>query len=275
MKVLLFSGDHSRHVYVHEHLLKRFNVCGAVVMEREPVLLNESIKGSSDNITQWPKEDQKIYKEHFKKRKEVEDRYYGNKSTDLYDSYCDVIKVSPENLNSKEVIDFVVRKNPDLCFIFGVNLIKGDLAKILPYWKINLHLGLSPWYRGSATLFWPFYNLQPQFAGSTFHQIVDEPDAGNILHQTVPVLEMGDTMHEVAAKTVVSSAKDAVTLLDHIAENNVIAVHKQKGTGKNYLIRDFEPHNLRAIYNLYDDKIVDEWLHGRLGKRLPKLVRGF
>ena len=27
MRVLLFSGTHSRHAYVHEHVLKNFDVC--------------------------------------------------------------------------------------------------------------------------------------------------------------------------------------------------------------------------------------------------------
>ena len=40
---------------------------------------------------------------------------------------------------------------------------------VLPKEKINLHLGLSPWFKGSVTLFWPFYHLMPQFCGSTFH----------------------------------------------------------------------------------------------------------
>ena len=30
--------------------------------------------------------------------------------------------------------------------------------------NLNLHLGLSPWYKGSATLFWPFYFLQPNYS---------------------------------------------------------------------------------------------------------------
>ena len=102
---------------------------------------------------------------------------------------------------------------------FLPNLIKENIMNIMPKLSINLHLGLSPWYRGSATLFWPFYNLQPQFAGSTFHQIVNEPDAGDILHQTIPVLKKGDTLHEVAAKVVIQSTVDAVKLLKIIEKD--------------------------------------------------------
>ena len=275
MKVILFTGTHSRHLYVHEHVLKNFEVCGVVMMEREKEIPGKEIKGNTDTISKWSDSEQLLYKTHFDMRNQVESSVYGNRCADEYDFGCEVLRVSPERLNSEEVASFVKKQNADVCFIFGVNLIKNPVSSVLPKWKINLHLGLSPWYRGSATLFWPFYNLQPQYAGSTFHQIVDEPDAGDILHQSIPVLEYGDTMHETAAKVVVESAKDIVKLLTKIKNGEEVKTHKQKSSGKNFLIKDFQPHHLRLIYEMYSDKIVDEWLNGNLGSRKPKLIRGF
>ena len=275
MKVLLFSGTHSRHVYVHEHILKNFNVCGVVVMEREPTIPGKEVKGNKNLIDIWPKDIQHLYEQHFSKRDKIEKLYYKDKSIKLYDSYCDVLKTTPSTLNSNTVRNFIQEKSPDVCFIFGTNLIKENLTEVMPSLSINLHLGLSPWYRGSATLFWPFYNLQPQFVGSTFHKIVNEPDAGDILHQTTPMLKKGETMHEVCANTVVESAKDVIKLLKIIKTNPNITLQKQKTSGKNWLIKDFEPHHLNLIYNLYKDKIVDEYLDGNLGNRQPKLIKAF
>ena len=82
-------------------------------------------------------------------------------------------------------------------------------------------------------------------------------------------------MHEVCADTVVQSAKDAVTLLTMISINGNMELQKQKSSGKNWLIKDFEPHHLNLIYKLYDDKIVDEYLNGNLGNRKPKLIKAF
>ena len=58
MKVLIFSGTHSRHVFIHENICKYFNVCGAVVMEREPTMPGKTIKGTSNSITEWPLKEQ-------------------------------------------------------------------------------------------------------------------------------------------------------------------------------------------------------------------------
>ena len=275
MKILLFSGTHSRHVYVHEQILKNFDVCGVVVMEREPTIPGKNIKGSNNKIDDWSLNIQELYKQHFNKRDKIEKQYYQSKNIELYNSYCDIIKTTPSTLNSDIVKQFIQQKSPDVCFIFGTNLIKDNLLEVMPNLNINLHLGLSPWYRGSATLFWPFYNLQPQFAGSTFHQIINEPDAGDILHQTTPILKKGETMHEVCANIVLESAKDAIKLLKKIKKDNNISLQKQKNSGKNWLIKDFEPHHLSLIYDLYNDKIVDEYLKGNLGNRQPKLIKAF
>ena len=81
--------------------------------------------------------------------------------------------------------------------------------------KINIHLGLSPWYKGSATLYWPFYHLQPQFCGVTFHQITRQADAGEIIHQCVPVLEKGDKIHDVGVKCVIQAKTDLVKIISY------------------------------------------------------------
>jgi hypothetical protein len=120
-------------------------------------------------------------------------------------------------------------------------------------------------------LFWPFYFLQPQFAGATFHQILPEADAGEILHQTVPALSSGDGIHDVGAKTVIEARKDFGKLLKGYAKCGWI-FEKQKSSGRLFLMRDFQAAHLRTIYNTYDNDIVDCYLTGQLEGRKPSLV---
>ena len=83
MKILLFSGTHSRHVYVHEQILKNFDVCGVVVMEREPTIPGKNIKGSNNKIDDWSLNIQELYKQHFNKRDKIEKQYYQSKNIEL------------------------------------------------------------------------------------------------------------------------------------------------------------------------------------------------
>jgi hypothetical protein len=49
----------------------------------------------------------------------------------------------------------------------------------------------------------------------------------------------------------------------------------QKSTGRLFLTKDFKPIHLRVIYDLFNDKIVDAYLNGKLGQKKPKLIRAF
>ena len=172
-------------------------------------------------------------------------------------------------------MNFVKSINPDVVLIFGSDLIKEPLLSILPKQTLNLHLGISPRYRGAATLFWPFYFLEPNYAGSTFHYIISEPDAGDIVHQCIPKLDSSDGIHDVASKTVITSANDAIKLLDILEKGGQWIRNKQKGTGKNFLSGDFKPEHLRLIYGTFNDDIVNHYLQKKLNPKSPNLVRQF
>ena len=162
---------------------------------------------------------------------------------------------------------------PDVAIVFGADMVRSPLFDALPELTINLHLGLSPWYRGAATLFWPFFFLEPQYAGSTFHQITESPDAGAILHHSTPVLEAGDGIHDVAAKTVQTSASEFGAILQDMISGTKFDLVPQKSNGKLFLNADFKPAHLRLIYEGFNNDIVDEYLAGNLGSRMPQLTR--
>jgi methionyl-tRNA formyltransferase len=235
-------------------------------MQRESLMPEASVD--------WELESQALFRRHFEARDEVERNIYGNINCKMFESIPNKLFVEPSQLNSSTTVEFVRELDVDACFIFGVDLILGELLSILPEWKINLHLGLSPWYRGSATLFWPFYFLQPQYAGATFHQIEPEADAGEIIHHSMPNLELGQSLHDVAAEVVVNAKSDLVHLYRQLDQRGRLELYPQKSTGRLFLTRDFEPHHLRLIYDLYKDRIVDEWINGRLGSRKPKIYNG-
>ena len=46
----------------------------------------------------------------------------------------------------------------------------------------------------------------------------------------------------------------------------------QKTSGRNWRGVDFHASQLRVIYDLYQDKIVDSYLSGALSSRNPKLI---
>lgn len=263
MKILWIGGNHSRHLYFINKIQTVFEISGAIIQNRENV------------IPQPPKDieeiDKNFFIKHFSNRYLTEKKFFANPNL----PNCKTKIVTSDTLNSQESVDFVKSINPDVVLIFGSDLIKEPLLSILPKQTLNLHLGISPRYRGAATLFWPFYFLEPNYAGSTFHYIISEPDAGDIVHQCIPKLDSSDGIHDVASKTVITSANDAIKLLDILEKGGQWIRNKQKGTGKNFLSGDFKPEHLRLIYGTFNDDIVNHYLQKKLNPKSPNLVRQF
>lgn len=263
MKILFIGGNHRRHFYYINVINQKFGITACLIVKREnmvPVFPGKISKVDLIN-----------YNRHFKEREAAERKFFGEQKM----PQCKYLEVEFDDLNSISSVDFVKSVNPDLVLIFGSGLIKEPLYSHLPKHSINLHLGLSPRYKGSATLFWPFYFLEPNFAGSTFHYIIDAADAGDIIHQVTPKLERSDGIHDVACKSVIVSSEAIIRLLEIFKKSGRWKTHKQRSMGKLFLNSDFKPEHLRVIYNLYDNDIVKQYMDGKLRPKTPLLIRQF
>jgi hypothetical protein len=274
--IMWLGGDQPRHLYYINNLLKHFDIKAGIIQERGNPMppLPDGLRFTDRNN----------FELHFRTRIEKEKQYFG----DQHAPQIELLRVNKETLNNEASAEFVKKFKPDMVLIFGTGMIKEPLLSALPKEKINLHLGISPRYRGAATLFWPFYNLEPQWAGSTFHYIVDTPDGGNIIHQVTPTLEWNegltnvpgsayrtygqrDGIHDVACKTVVQSTIEAVALLKKYPDWQTFT--QKPESGKNYLESDFKPQFLRMIYQDFNGEMVKAYLQGELPGKKPDLKR--
>jgi len=263
MRILTISGNHPRHLYYVNKILEKYPITGCILQKREE-LVPEVPNHSSEN-------DREIFLEHFRRRQKAEEKYFGDQT---YPD-CDILEINGEQLNSSITMDFIKKINPEIVLLFGCGLIKKDLQSILPIYTVNLHGGLSPWYKGVATLFWPFYFLQPNYAGSTFHIISSEVDAGDIIHQVKPKLELDDGIHDVGCKTIVESTDHMLKLLEIFQKNGKWNLYKQNEVGKTFRNKDFRPEHLRIIYELFDDDIVKHYIRGSIINDSPKIITQF
>ena len=75
----------------------------------------------------------------------------------------------------------------DVFIVFGASYIKGPLCDGLVQRRvINIHIGVSPYYRGSSTNFWAMYDRRPQFVGATIHLLSSGLDSGPMLFHALP-----------------------------------------------------------------------------------------
>lgn len=261
MKILAIAGTHLRHLYYFNAIQQKFGLAGAI-FEGRGSMIPVPPPGISAH-------DRHNFITHFRKRDEAEKRYFGKQSF----PDCPSLKLAPGRLNGPASGRFVDKIRPDLVLIYGSMMIREPLFSKLPRNTVNLHGGLSPRYRGSATLFWPFYFMEPTYAGCTFHYIISEPDGGDIIHQVTPLLDKKDGIHDVGCKAVILATDEMLKLLDIFEKKRKWQAYKQKSSGKNFLQKDFRPEHLRVNYDLFNDEMVRYYLEGNLQCQKPILVR--
>jgi len=75
----------------------------------------------------------------------------------------------------------------DFFIVFGCGILSGDLGKFLIKRKaINLHMGISPFFKGAACNFWAQYFGKSEFVGATIHYLSSDLDGGPIIERVVP-----------------------------------------------------------------------------------------
>ena len=261
MRYMLITGDHPRHLYFASRLAEQCDLVSLLLERRESF-----VPTPPDDLDENSK---KNFIRHFSNRAYYEKKYFGDAKVFPKVPYAYV--GSDDLLQITKTLEEV---NPDVIFVFGTLSLASKLQKTYAEnvkW-INLNTGLMQRYNGVATLFWPFYFLEPQWAGSTFHMMDGNENEVAILHQCVPKLSKGDTIHEVSAKVVVASANDVAKIIDSLENERTKKYKKVKLVGKMFENSDFKAENLRVIYELFDDNIVDCFLDGTLGGSYPELI---
>jgi folate-dependent phosphoribosylglycinamide formyltransferase PurN len=263
MKVIFLTGSHPRHAHVARALANSGLLSGLIIEDRK-----EHIPPPPDDINDELKE---IFRLHFQKRSESESRFFGKAEL----PNVEILHVSKEELNSQKVIDFIEKITPNLMLSYGVHMLSDEVINSCQGEAWNIHGGLSPWYRGNITHFWPSYYLEPQMTGMTVHNLTQQLDAGDVVHQYAADLIKGDGIHDLACRAVVGIAKELPELISLLEVKGKLKKHGHKTTGRIWTGKDWRPDHLRIIYEFYNDKIVDLVLEGKIKGKTPRLYRQF
>ncbi len=267
MSVVFLSGNHPRHLFVARAIAGTGQLTGLVLETREEHI-PEPPAGLSNR-------DHELFIHHFRARAAAEARFFQGPASDDGFAGVEVLRVAREELNAEKTRDFISRHRPQLLLSYGVHILSPETLACAPLYKWNIHGGLSPWYRGNITHFWPSYLLEPQMTGMTIHETTEAIDGGRVIHQSVAPLVRGDGLHDLACRAVAGMASELPRLLQLVAAGSFKEPVAQKSAGRIWRTVDWRPCHLRQIYDSFEDRIVDRYLDGDFGQREPKLVRQF
>ena len=245
--IILITGDHPRHKYLVDCFVKIFKEIVWIIERREDFIPKID--------TNFNTEIQKLQKFHFEKRENAELKFFGLKAgSHAGNKINKIFKVNKEDLNSEKIIKIITHEHPEILITYGCHKISDNILKILKGYKWNIHGGLSPWYKGAITHFWPTYMLEPEFTGMTLHDLTSDIDGGNIIHQQVSDLNVNDGIHENACRLTKSFFDKLPKILKKNLNRKLIGV-KQKTTGRLWTSKMWNPLHLKTIYNVYDDRV--------------------
>lgn len=266
MKVVYITGNHPRHLYIARCLADAGYLSHLIVEERE-TFLPEPPKDIDEDL-------KALFKYHFRARDITEHRYFGEP---VYPNTPDLVtmKISVEQLNTPLVQNILREAQPDLLLSFGCHFLTDETLACVKGEKWNCHGGLSPWYKGVITHFWPSYMLEPQMTGTTIHDLSSCLDAGDVVHQLVAPLERGDKLHDLAAKCVKLLGEELPILINKLASGTPIEKRSHRTQGMLWTESQWRPEHLRMIYQYHDDNIVDQYLDGKFHQKSPVCHRQF
>ncbi|MBU06014.1 MAG: methionyl-tRNA formyltransferase [Dehalococcoidales bacterium] len=78
----------------------------------------------------------------------------------------------------------------DIYIVYGASYIKSWLIDFLVSRRaINIHIGISPYYRGTSCNFWALYDYHPGLVGATIHLLSKGLDSGAMLYHALPIFD--------------------------------------------------------------------------------------
>ena len=110
--------------------------------------------------------------------------------------------------------------NSDIYVVFGSSYIKGDLIDFLVKKKtINIHAGISPYYRGTDCNFWALYDNNPHLVGTTIHLLSKGLDSGPILYHALSNIKINP--FEYTMSTIKSAFH---SIVERIKDNSIFRI---------------------------------------------------
>lgn len=189
---------------------------------------------------------------------------------DFFSVFCKKIKdnskpkfIKKGLINSLEYVSEIENLEPDLIISYGCSIIKSTLLQTFKNRFINIHLGISPYYRGSATNFFPFLNDEISCVGVTFMYIDEGIDTGKIIHQKRAKISIDDSIHQIGNRLIADMMEDCEKLIV-----NFDMLHDMKPlvpkSEKLYKKKDFTEEAVSLMYKNFNDGIISNYLENKL-----------
>ncbi|MCP9830080.1 hypothetical protein KBZ14_04405 [Synechococcus sp. HJ21-Hayes] len=221
MKALILTSNSLRHAYFARAVARCFDAPTTLVEEKK-------------NYYAQQRDQSAVVCAHFESIAAAEKLWFA----DAVDAPCpDMRQVG--DINAPDLVTWAGWQGFDVLCLFGTVILGQHWLDAFPAKIVNLHLGLSPFYRGSATLFWPFVNRELEYLGTTIHLATSKVDAGQILARIDPDLWSGETYYDITSRLIRDSIDQFPSVVSAYLEGCIRPAYQEDIAGKLYRKSDF------------------------------------
>lgn len=249
MNIIILTTDQYRHKFLINYLAnqKKINIIACFVEKK----LHQNYQ---KNISFFQKK-------HFNIRSKKEKLFFLPKIKKK--KLKNLFLIAPKQISkSDKVLKYLKKKNYDFVVSFGCSIIPENVLEINKNKFLNIHLGLSPYYLGSGTNFWPFVNNELQFLGATIMRTSKKIDKGQVLHQIRPDIKYGSDIHDIGNQIIFKIIKDIKFVLFNIHKlKNKFKFPKFKS--KIFKRNDFDDQSLEKAYRNIQYGIINDYLDNK------------
>jgi hypothetical protein len=276
VKIVLLTRTGFHHTYFINRLQEEFEI-SCVVREAYPEdvekrgLSSSAKKPSSSNVGEHWEEDA-LFLEGFYAAYSAGFRHHPLLGEYLRSPYDAVVKqpgteyldVGCGGINSIDFISFLRAARPDVVAVLGSSVIKPPVISVPSHAMINLHSGLSPYYRGTWSYGWPIVNSEPEYIGVTVHHVNPGIDTGDIIFQTRPVLADGDDLNAIFLKVIAEGVELVARALGELRDaGSVDSFRQPENSGKLYLAKDLTAAAARMCLSNLENGVIREYNAGK------------
>ncbi len=204
---------------------------------------------------------------HLAARKQSERDFFGA-FVDKVADRSNPVFLPKGRINAPEYVQAIIDAKPDLIIAYGCSIIRDPLLEAFEGRFLNVHLGLSPYYRGSGTNYWPLVNAAPEYVGATIMYIDAGIDTGEIIHQIRARLVWGDTPSQIGNRLIVDMCQvyqrivenfDRLTRVDQLPIPDDVKVYRKK---------DFSEISVQTLYANFASGLVEKHIQAASSRAL-------
>lgn len=174
------------------------------------------------------------------------------------------LTIGSGEVNNPELREYLKPFRPDIIAVLGSSVIQAPMMTIPSRAMMNIHSGLSPYYRGTWSYGWPLVNREPEYIGVTLHHISAGIDSGDIIYQTKPHLSSGDDLNSIFLKVIAEGIELMVKAIEEFRDTGMVPSYAQPGNaGRLYQMKDFTAAAARTCLENLEGGILEEYLSSR------------